>query len=81
MSANTLLRQTEVGQACVAVFVKHDVIGLQVTENNLLLVQVFKRQHDLSSVDLNQLHAKASVFCECHTHITTWAVLHNQVQA
>lgn len=51
---DALLAQPEVGQLGVPVDVQHDVVGLQVPENDVALVQVLQGEHDLG-----QVHADA----------------------
>ena len=40
----------------IPVFVEHEVLGLEISVHNLVLLQVLERMHDLRRVTPHQLH-------------------------
>ena len=62
----------------MSIFVENDVIRLQVTENNVSLMQVFKSKENLGEVSPGSVFSKTFVFLKCTTHIATWCVVKEQ---
>ena len=72
------LRQAEVSEKGVAIFVIHNVIGLQITEDDITRMQVFKRQQNLSEVDTCSILSKSLIFLQGTAHISAWRVVKKQ---
>lgn len=64
----------------MAIHVENNVVRLEISEDNVLLVQVLESQHDLRSVDSCSIYGKPTLISESHAHVTAWCIVHNQVE-
>ena len=62
----------------MAIFVKHNVVRLQVTEDNVSLMQVFQGQEHFSKIDPGSILSKTFVFLEGAAHVATGCVVKKQ---
>lgn len=72
--------ETEVGQTDVALQVQQDVLGLQVTVDDVVLVQLLEREDDLGGKQTRLLLREAAVLLEPEEELATAAVVHDEVE-
>jgi len=75
---DALLGEAEVGKHCVAPLVYHDVFGLQVPVNDVILVQVGYRREDLGDVDARVALLEPPVALQQLAEVTQRAVLQDE---
>jgi hypothetical protein len=73
-------REAKISQQSVPVFVIDDVVRLQVPENDVSFVQVFKGKQDFSKVDPCTVLSEALIFLESSAHIAAWCVVKKEEQ-
>ena len=71
---------TEIYQLDVAIFAQHDVLELEITMNDVSLVQLSYAQHDLSDVELDNDLVKFLIFAQVGIHVATRDVRHDEVE-
>jgi len=65
----------------MTLFIKDNIVRFEISENDVLLVQILKRQYDFSSVNSCDFDCKSTVVGKCHPHVSTWGIAHNQVES
>jgi len=61
--------------------VKDHIIGLQIAENDVLLVQVLERKNDLGRVHPGDVNLETPLICKSHAHIATWCIVHDKIES
>jgi hypothetical protein len=64
----------------VAIRVEHEVLGLQITINDLLFVQIFEREDDACSHEPRRLLVEAFVLLQHRPHVSAQTRLHQVVE-
>lgn len=72
--------EAEVGQECVTLGVKHNIIRLEVSVDNISFVKVLYCQENLSQVETGFVLVEASLFVESSTHVSSGGVVQQQEQ-
>lgn len=74
------LGQTKVAKGNVACGVEKDVLGLEVTVHNVVLVEMLKGQHKLSNVEPCTVLGEAALFLEMPEQLSTALVVGDEVE-
>ena len=72
------LGQAEIGEADIAIFVHQDVFGLEITVDNVLLVQVAERHSDLNGIEARSVLIEARDIAEMHEKLTATHKSHDE---
>lgn len=75
-----LLAEPEVREFGVALFVEHDVVGLEVALNDVVGVQVLDGQQDFGDVELGGVFVELLQFVQDLAQVAAGALLHDEEQ-
>lgn len=70
--------QTEVSQANIAIAVHEDILWLQISVDNVLVVQVSERNRDLNGVELSSILVEPLRLPQMHEQFATADELHDE---
>ena len=77
---DVLLREPEVGQAHVALVVQQHVFGLEVAVDDVHLVQVLEREHDLRDVEAAARLVELALAAQVEEELAARAVVEHEVE-
>lgn len=64
----------------MSILVKHDVVRLQISKDNVFFVQVLHRQQDLTKVEASPIFLETSIFLQTSGHVATRSIVEKQEQ-
>ena len=80
MRHSCFFRKSEICQAGISIPVKNDITWFQVSVNDFSLVKSFQSKRNLCSIFLHQILFEGSFSLDEFKHITSRAVIHDQIQ-
>mmetsp|Transcript_20987 Transcript_20987/g.28231 ORF Transcript_20987/g.28231 Transcript_20987/m.28231 type:complete len:220 (-) Transcript_20987:1507-2166(-) len=75
---HTNLGEAEICQKGVAIFIKDDIVWLEVAEDDVTTVEVFEGQQNLSEIQSGPILIKSLVFLQGSAHVATRCVIEEQ---